>query len=419
MGFSRSFKKLVQVISIKLLIVWPINQYAQSLPANVIAGTPWPRHTIDASSEGADGVKLTDINRDGRLDLVTGWEEGNITKLYLHPGSKNVKQPWPAVVVGNTPAVEDAVFADMNADGRADVVSCTEKGSEKIFIHWSPKRKHLNASRWKQDILPASDGLMMWMYAEPCQLDGQFGIDLLAAGKGEGAALGWFEAPADASDLDGWRWHSISPVGWVMSLIVRDMDMDGDEDVVITDRYGPMAACRWLENPGPGPQQKQPWASHMIGAVGLEVMFMTMADLDGDGREEAIVSERSGNTIQLFSRSSEEAADWQIRIINLPPTTGKAKSVEVGDVNGDGHADLIISTNTYGEEVNGLIWMDGHTLSQPNFKAIASPHNAKYDKVVLMDVDEDGDLDVLICEENFGEDSEGLGLIWYENQLQE
>jgi hypothetical protein len=26
-------------------------------------------------------------------------------------------------------------------------------------------------------------------------------------------------------------------------------------------------------------------------------------------------------------------------------------------------------------------------------------------------------LDVLICEENFGENSEGLGIVWYENRI--
>jgi hypothetical protein len=30
-------------------------------------------------------------------------------------------------------------------------------------------------------------------------------------------------------------------------------------------------------------------------------------------------------------------------------------------------------------------------------------------------MDKDGDLDVLICEENFGDNSRGLGVVWYEN----
>ncbi|MCB9783057.1 MAG: hypothetical protein H6751_08865 [Candidatus Omnitrophica bacterium] len=37
---------------------------------------PWKRHTIDQSSEGADGVRLMDVNGDGLMDIATGWEEG-------------------------------------------------------------------------------------------------------------------------------------------------------------------------------------------------------------------------------------------------------------------------------------------------------------------------------------------------------
>lgn len=80
----------------------------------------WEMHTIDASSNGADGVKLADINNDGLLDITTGWEEGGITKLYLNPGKSKVKNLWPAVIVGQTPSVEDAVFMDMNNDGILD-----------------------------------------------------------------------------------------------------------------------------------------------------------------------------------------------------------------------------------------------------------------------------------------------------------
>ena len=42
--------------------------------------SPWPRHVIDRSSRGADGVRLADVNGDGRFDLATGWEEGGTVR---------------------------------------------------------------------------------------------------------------------------------------------------------------------------------------------------------------------------------------------------------------------------------------------------------------------------------------------------
>ena len=40
-----------------------------------INGKPWTRHTIDNSSRGAGGVKLIDINTDGRPDVATAWKK--------------------------------------------------------------------------------------------------------------------------------------------------------------------------------------------------------------------------------------------------------------------------------------------------------------------------------------------------------
>lgn len=381
----------------------------------------WPRHTIDASSSGADGVKLADINADGRLDITTGWEEGGLTKLYLHPGKEQVKAEWPSVIVGRTPKVEDAVFADLDGDDLPEIISCTENKAEKIWIHRASGDDLLNPQTWSQASLPAADGRMMWMYAEPLQVDGKNGIDLIAAGKNEGAALGWFEAPEDPRDLDAWKWHSITPVGWIMSILLRDIDEDGDTDIVITDRRGPLRGCRWLENPGVGARQHKQWKSHEIGPQGLEVMFMTMADLDGDGVEEAVVSERTGQTVRIYKQTDRDGVIWQETVIQLPLSKATAKSVEVGDMNGDGTPDLVISTNTNGEILAGLYWLDGQkirTAQAGDFQSISGAHNAKYDKVELIDIDEDGDKDVLICEENYGPESQGLGLIWYENTVQ-
>lgn len=389
---------------------------------SVQAQKPWKHHIIDNSSSGADGVKLADINLDGYQDIVTGWEEGGITKLYLHPGKEKVKEKWPSVTVGKTPNVEDAVFVDMNNDGRVDVVSCTENHSEKIFVHWNKGKNLLDTNNWKQEILSASEGEMMWMYAEPLQLDNKNGLDLIAAGKGEKSYLGWFESPAQPNNLNDWHWYPISPVGWIMSILKRDMDGDGDTDIVISDRYGKLQACRWLENPGHVKEQKGAWQSHFIGAKNLEVMFICMADIDGDKEEEAIVCERSKQTIRIYKRTDKQGLDWDEKTIQIPVFTGSAKSIEVGDLNNDGVCDLILSTNTNGIETNGLIWLNGKKINQAeemDWQVISGAHNSKYDKVELIDIDKDGDLDILVCEENYGENSTGLGVVWYENTLKE
>ena len=74
-------KALLTLLPIFTLLAAPV---LWSAPAKQDA--PWRRHTIDGSSRGADGVRLADVNADGRPDIVTGWEEGGITRVYLNPG---------------------------------------------------------------------------------------------------------------------------------------------------------------------------------------------------------------------------------------------------------------------------------------------------------------------------------------------
>ena len=49
-------------------------------------GPAWARHTVDASSRGADGVRLADVDGDGLPDVATGWEEGGRVRVCLNPG---------------------------------------------------------------------------------------------------------------------------------------------------------------------------------------------------------------------------------------------------------------------------------------------------------------------------------------------
>lgn len=385
--------------------------------------TPWALHVIDDSYSGADGVRLADVNNDGLMDFTTGWEEGGRTKAYINPGYEGVKDPWPAVLVAETPDVEDAVFADLDGDGAVDVISSTEGNSKKIFVSWAPTDPddYLDASKWTSEVIPASDGLTRWMFAMPMQVDGVNGLDLIVGSKDPNAAIGWFKAPANPRNMSGWIWYPISPATWIMSLYLRDMDGDGDQDIVTSDRKsGETRGVRWLENPGQGSAQNLLWDNHYMGGTDVEVLFMDMVDLDGDGLEDVVVPEYSNQKIIYIRRLDATGLNWESHIIDLPAEAGRAKAVRVGDVNGDGQLDIVHSSNTSsGGGNDGIIWMtpktaltdsewEWHVLSGANGKK-------KFDRIELLDLDGDGDLDVLTCEENGGSNSRGLGVIWYEN----
>ncbi|MBX6315352.1 MAG: VCBS repeat-containing protein [Isosphaeraceae bacterium] len=377
-------------------------------------GAAWTRHVIDDSSRGADGVRLTDINGDGWPDFVTGWEEGGVIRAYLNPGPSAAKRRWPAVTVGRGGSPEDAVYADLDGDGAADVISCCEGQTRSLFVHWAPKEKTrwLDPSAWVTEPIPVTQGARSWMFCLPMQVDGRGGIDLVVGSKNRDAWIGWLEAPSEPHDLASWRWHPLCQAGWIMSLIALDVDGDGDQDIVASDRKGPGRGCFWLENPGPGPEQARPWRKHPVGAEDVEVMFLTLADLDRDGHLDLLTATRDRGLVFLRRQANRSDA-WERYTIDLPPNTGTAKAVAVGDIDLDGHPDIIFTCEGAVGSKSGVVWMSYRgSVTDRTWTAheVSGPEGTKYDLVELLDLDGDGDLDALTCEER-----ENLGVIWYEN----
>jgi hypothetical protein len=381
--------------------------------AQELEGKPWARHVIDASSKGADGVKLADVDKDGLLDVVTGWEEGGTVRIYRNPGSKAVKQPWPAVTVGKVPAIEDAVLVDLDADGSLDVVSSAEGKQRSLQVHWAPTKGYWQPANWRTEALPPAGDKMMWMFATPADIDGKLGIDLIAGGKNAGAELGWWKSPAKARELKDWQWHKLRPVGWIMSIRSSDMDGDGDLDVLFTDRKGGRSGCFWLEHPGMD-AVNGPWKEHSIGAQTKEAMFLTQGDLDRDGLLDVIVAVRPSELL-LFRRLDKTGKNWNTRNILLPKGVGAAKGIATGDINGDGRLDLVGSCEHAEPPKSGVFWLEGPAdpwTGEWLAREVSGPEGVKFDLVELLDLDGDGDLDVLTCEERHN-----LGVIWYENPL--
>lgn len=378
-----------------------------SLPGEEV----WKRHTIDDHSKGADGVRLADVNGDGLMDIATGWEEGGVVRAYLHPGHKKAKAKWPAVTVGQVRSAEDAVFADLDNDGQFDVISSCEGGTKTMFVHWAPKEpdSFLDPQEWKSASIPVTAKKQSWMYALPKSIDGQNGIDLIVSSKGKNGSVGWLEIPKDARKVSDWRYHKLQDAGWIMSLISIDMNKDGLDDILISDRRGPKRGVYWLEYPGPK-LAKNPsnWKRHNIGGNNREIKFISHGDLDNDGQTDIIAIDTT--SIVWFRPNS---SGWQEHAISLPAGVGGGKSAVALDVNLDGKNDLVFSCEGAKAPLSGTRWLSYQ--SSPLEKKwlsheIAGPAGLKYDRLVPCDIDGDGDLDLLCCEER-----DQLGVFWYEN----
>ncbi len=377
----------------------------------------WPMHVIDNTARGPDGVRLADANGDGLPDIATGFEQGGITRVYLHPGHGKAREPWPSVTTGKTPDAEDAVLVDLDDDGAMDVVSCSEGKTRSVFVNWPPKDKaqHLNPTAWTCEAVPALQGKAMWMFCLPVQMDGKRGVDLVLGSKAGGkrgalkAPFGWLESPENPRDLNAWTWHAITEVGWTMGIESADMDSDGDADIILTDRYGNATGCRWMENDGHGGG----WKGHNIGAIGENCMFFCIADFDTDGLQDVAVITMA-NKLHAFRRLNREGTKWQDSDVPLPGNIiGRGKGVAAGDINLDGRMDLAVSFEQSTAPRHSLIRLsyDGSPFTGNwTWHELSGVNGVKNDQVRLSDLDGDGDLDALTTEE-----ITNLGVIWYEN----
>ena len=367
----------------------------------------WRYFVIDDDLRGADGVKLGDVNNDGALDIVTGWEESGETRIYIYPGKNKVKEKWPFVTIGKTPSVEDAVFVDVNRDGWLDVVTCCEGEEKCMFVHDNPGHKYQKAINWRQQKIAASDQRMQWMFCQPIDIKGLGVPQLVAAGKNNHAEIGWFDMSEDGAIS---TWHALSQVGWVMSIIGADMDADGDFDIVFSDRKGKLRGCRWLENPGT--TSKAAWQNHFIGAQDREVMFMTLTDFDQDGLVDVCVAAKP-RSILFYHQTTEN--NWQEHELIYPSQTGTAKAVCIADMNLDGNLDLVMTCEHAEPPASGVFMITGKNIWSGEWSHvdISGPTGIKFDRIELYDLDDDGDPDILTCEERHADN--GLGVVWYEN----
>ena len=406
----------------KAILLTLIFGFATFAP-NELPAPPWKRHTIDRADPasgkmGADGVRLADVNRDGRPDVVTGWENGNAIRVCLHPGKENVREPWPAVTVGKVKDAEDAVFTDLDGDLRVDVVSSCEGKTRSLFVHWAPSRPedYLKADRWETGVFPCAEKKAHWMFAVTFDVDRDGDADLITGSKGENGAVGWLVNPGHdmARNLAAWRWKKLAPAGWIMSIRDLDLDGDGHREIVYSDRKGSRSGVWAMSH-----LTEEPWISApvLLGFSGEEVMFLDIADLNGDQKPDiaaALRPQKFGGLIQPPERPWR--TKWMtasIGAISNLTEFGTSKAIRIADLDLDGSLDAAATCENAKGVLSGVFSFpvqpqpDGIAGAAAN---ISGSDGVKYDRIELVDLDGDGDLDLMTCEERFG-----LGVCWFEN----
>ena len=212
------------------------------------------------------------------------------------------------------------------------------------------------------------------------------------------------EAQAFSRKFSQHQWVPLAEARWIMSIVPTDVDGDGDTDIVYSDRKGDERGCYWLENPAGAAVPI--WLRHRIGTADGDAMFLDLATTNGS-LDLVLATDR--RELQRFQPTIGIRWPWNSTSADLPETFGTGKAVRLGDVNGDGTNDIVFSCEN-ADGKTGVGWLSRNALGISTTHAISGTAGSKFDLVQLLDLDGDGDLDVVTTEE-----SEKLGVVWYEN----
>jgi len=230
------------------------------------------------------GVATGDLNGDGNLDLVTdSWAEDRL-ELLFGDGKGNFTTPGVYIPVGKHPYQRVRV-ADLNGDGRADIVSPN--------------------------------------------LDGDNVTVLLGDGKGE------FLQPPGSPFACG-----DSP----FSVAVGDVNGDGIPDLAIVNSPGSTAdrsgrdGLTVLIGDGRGRFSTMPGSPWLTAR---RPNMVAIGHVDGNGSASVVVSNPDSGTITLFTMGR----DGLVRNPSTLTVPGRPKGLAIRDLNADGKDDIVVANN--------------------------------------------------------------------------
>ncbi len=281
-----------------------------------------------------------DVDQDGWMDIIRVDLPGEA--VVWHQNNRNGGDHWKEHLIYPAFGNENPLFIDMNGDGRPDLVGNDPEAEEVI---WLEAPSEPGNTSWKKHVISKEPGRGTHRFTHGlgvADMNGDKRLDVLIT-------TGWWEAP-EYPNGEPWLFHSVDFGEDCAQMQVIDVNGDGLLDVVSSSAHN--YGIWWHEQKAGGADGTY-WVKHVIDRAFSQSHALVLKDINGDGNRDLVTGKRffahNGHdpgafepaVLNWYEYLPGESPYWRKHEIDNDSGVGLQLVVE--DVDGDGLQDVVVS----------------------------------------------------------------------------